>query len=154
MEEICNICNKKFDSKESLSQHNSAKHNSLVTVGEDKKVSYRKYFIIAGIIVATILFSLSFYIRAQKPSQYDDFARCLTEKGAVVYGNDFCQYTTRQLNWFGKSEEYLSYVKCIDNKALCDSKGVVKTPTWEINGKTYPGTQTFEKLSELSGCKL
>jgi len=71
-----------------------------------------------------------------------------------MYGNDFCQYTTKQLNLFGKSKKDLNYVKCIENKELCDSKGIKITPTWEINGSFYQQVQSFEKLSELSGCKI
>ena len=97
---------------------------------------------------------MTFYVRSQKPGQYDEFAKCLTEKGAVIYGNDFCQYTAKELNWFGNSEKYLNYVKCVNNKELCDSKGVKITPTWEIEGKTYEGVQGIEKLAELSGCKI
>jgi len=72
----------------------------------------------------------------------------------VIYGNDFCQYTNRQLNFFGKSKKYLNYAKCTNNNELCDSKGVKITPTWEINGKLYEQVQSFETLSSLSGCKI
>jgi len=48
----------------------------------------------------------------------------------------------------------LNYVKCIENEELCDSKGVKTTPTWEINGTMYEGVQSFEKLSEISGCSI
>ena len=90
----------------------------------------------------------------KKPGSYDSFAKCLSEKGAVIYGNDFCQYTNKQLNYFGNSKKYLNYVKCIDNKELGDSKAIKVTPTWEINGQMYEQVQTFEKLSAVSGCEL
>ena len=36
----CDICNKRFDSKDSLSQHNLAKHSAPAIAVESKKISY------------------------------------------------------------------------------------------------------------------
>lgn len=149
----CKFCSKGFSSEESMNQHIQAKHSS----NSETKQSSRKgknYIIIIALIAAIAIFSYTFYARSQKAGDYEEFAKCLTGKAVVVYGNDFCQYTGKQLNWFGKSEKHLDYVKCAENKELCDSKGVKITPTWEINGKMYEGVQSFEKLSELSGCVI
>lgn len=153
MEYKCEICNKNFNSKESLEQHNFMKHSTI----EKKPISLKKYFIwtMIGLILVLIVLSVNNYLKnSQAPGKYDNFAKCLTEKGVVIYGNDFCQYTTKQLNFFGKSKKYLNYIKCIENEALCDEKGVKITPTWEINGKTYPQVQTFEALAGYSECEL
>jgi transposase len=144
----CDICNKNFDSEGSLEQHNKAKHSS-----EKKKISFKPYFMFIVLIIAILIIAYAFYLRSQK-EEYDEFAKCLTEKGVVVYGNDFCSYTAKQLNMFGKSERYLSYVKCINNKELCDNKGIDITPTWEINGEKYSGVQSLEHLATLTGCEL
>lgn len=145
----CSICDRKFGSEESLNQHSLATH-SLVK----NKKSMKKYFLMGGLMISLIIFSYTVYVRAQRPGEYNDFAKCLSEKGAVVYGNDFCSYTVRQLNFFGKSKEFLNYVKCYDNQELCDGKNVRTTPTWEIDGKMYEQVQSFEKLASLSGCSL
>lgn len=147
----CEICNKNFSSEEAMNQHKDAKHYSME---KHNSISTKKYFVIGALALIVVLFSYSFYARAQKPGEYDNFAKCLTEKGAIIYGNDFCQYTNKQMNYFGKSKKNLNYIKCIDNKELCDQKGIKQTPTWEINGKMYEQVQTFEKLSQLSGCGL
>ena len=151
MEYKCNICDRDFNSEESLNQHNSSKHSREEKKG---KTNTKKYFIFIIIGLIVILSSITIYFYMQKPGQYDDFTKCLTEKGVVVYGNDFCTYTTKQLNFFGKSKQYLNYVKCIDNGKLCDEKGIDVTPTWEIDGKMYEQTQNFETLSALSGCEI
>ena len=146
----CNICRKKFSAAESLEQHKKASH------GNEKgaKKSRKGYVLASLLILALLILSYTFYIRAQMPGRYDDFAKCLAEKGAVIYGNDACQYTARELNFFGNSMRYLNYVKCAENKGLCDAKGVKITPTWGIDGKTYEGVQSLQKLAELSGCKI
>ena len=151
MEEVkCEICSKKFKSLESLKQHTQMSH-----ANEKKaKINIKKYFVLSALITALLIISFTFYVRAKVPGIYDDFAKCLTEKGAVVYGNDFCSYTNQQLNSFGKSKTYLNYIKCLDNKELCDSKNIDITPTWEINGDIIQGVQSFERLSLKSGCEI
>lgn len=118
--------------------------------------SRTRKLVIAGVVglvlvIGIVSFSL---LSSASEGQFDSFAKCLSEKGAIVYGNDFCSYTQKQLSWFGKSRKYLNYVKCAENKELCNSKGVKVTPTWEINGQTYGEVQTFEKLSAVSGCSI
>lgn len=148
----CKECNRKFESKQSLDQHSSAKHSQKNTSNPPFK--FKKYLIITLITLILIVASSTFYFNSKKPGEYDDFTKCLTEKGAIMYGNTYCTYTAKQLNFFGKSDKYLNYVKCANNQELCDEKGVSTTPTWEINGEMYPQVQTFERLSELTGCEF
>ena len=151
MTKVCEICNRNFDSNEALNQHNLAKHS----IQEKKtKLNFRKYIIISLTILIIVFLAGSVYSNMKKPGSYDEFAKCLTEKGAIIYGNDYCQYTIKQLNYFGNSKQYLNYIKCLDNKELCDSKNIKTTPTWEINGKMYEQVQTFESLTAITGCKI
>lgn len=123
-------------------------------VSKKGKISFRKYGIFSIIILLVLFSSLTINNFMKGPGDYDEFAKCLTEKDVIVYGNDFCSYTTNQLGYFGKSKKFLNYVKCVNNEELCDEKNIEVTPTWEIDGKTYPQVQTFEKLSILSGCEI
>lgn len=146
----CEDCNKSFNSEESFIQHNLAKHANE----KHKKINFKKYFILIAIGLTILLLVLSVNNYIKKPGEYDDFAKCLTEKGAIVYGNDYCQYTVKQLNFFGKSQKFLNYVKCANNEALCNEKNIQTTPTWDIDGESYSGVQTFEKLSAVTGCGI
>ena len=148
MEYKCNLCNLNFNSENSLNQHNSMKH----THQKKRKINFKKYFIGGAIILTVILIALSINTQIKKPGQYDDFAKCLTEKGAIIYGNDYCSYTVKQLNFFGKSQKHLNYIKCTENEQLCNEKNIKTTPTWEITGDMHSGVQTFEALSAYSGC--
>ncbi len=151
MEFKCNVCNRDFSSEESLRQHNEMKHR----VEEKKaKINISKYVIISLFLLIVLFSILTINSYMKKPGKFDDFATCLTEKGAVIYGNDYCQYTVQQLGMFGKSKKYLNYVKCIDNEQLCNEKGIDITPTWEIDGKMYQQVQNFERLSAISGCEI
>src|SRR3989338_10574613 len=49
------------------------------------------------------------FVNANKPGLVDDFAKCLTEKGAVMYGAPLCKYTAGQKAMFGNSMRLIDY---------------------------------------------
>ena len=54
---------------------------------------------------------------------------------------------------FGKSFKHLDY---IDYSEFPEGElgKIKKTPTWIINGKAYENVLSFDRLSQLSGCKI
>ena len=78
----------------------------------------------------------------------DNFAKCLTDKGAVMYGASFCKYTHAQKGMFGNS------IRFIDSRDFSEDLNVKKTPTWLINGKYYENMQSFDKLTAITGCVI
>ena len=117
-------------------------------IQEQSKTS--KYYIIAAaigiIILATAVYSVYSF---SKKGPYDNFAKCLSEKGAVMYGAmDWCKYTQAQKGMFGKSFKYINYHE------FQDLPGIKRNPTWVINGAWHENVQSFEKLAALTGCKL
>jgi len=83
-----------------------------------------------------------------KPGRYDSFAKCLTEKGVIMYGADWCQYTAAQRGMFGKSFKYITYKNY-------DARDDIKiTPTWEVDGQLYERVLAFDRLAGLSVCTL
>lgn len=119
-----------------------------------KKPSKKKLLILGLVVAALVLGSLTVISLTTGPGYYDDFAKCLTDKGIVIYGNDFCSYTQRQKTFFGKSFKQLNYVRCADDLNLCKEKGILVTPTWELNGQFFPEVQTFDALSAITGCSV
>ena len=115
-------------------------------MGKKRKV----WFIVLGVVLALVLgsgvWAYSYFFTA---GPYDGFAKCLTAKGAVMYGAiEWCKYTQGQANMFGKSFQYINYK---DEKELA---GIKTRPTWVINGKWYEKVQSFESLAAASGCKI
>jgi len=90
------------------------------------------------------------------PSKYDSFAQCLAEKKITMYGAVWCSHCQDQKKEFGSAFQYVPYVECPDNTAICTTKGIQGFPTWmnEDGTKKLEGFQSFEKLSELSACAL
>lgn len=116
---------------------------------EDKKLW--SALLISVVAVVAIYLFITFSGTAEATQE---FAECLGEKEAVMYGTDWCHYCQDQKEMFGMHFEKLNYIDCDDNKAECDAAGVRGYPTWVINEVNYPGVQKIDKLAELSGCKV
>jgi glutaredoxin len=86
--------------------------------------------------------------------KYDEFGECLTIKGATMYGTSWCTYCKSQKALFGNSFKQIHYVDCDIEKDRCLKDGVEGYPTWIIDGKSYSGEQSLQKLSALTECPL
>ncbi len=90
----------------------------------------------------------------------DGFAKCLTEKKAVMYGAATCSHCADQKELFGPSFQYVTYVECMEpathkETEQCKSLGIKHTPTWIFgDGSRLEGTLQLDKLSQQTGCKL
>ncbi|MBI2124811.1 hypothetical protein HYT92_03395 [Candidatus Pacearchaeota archaeon] len=117
---------------------------------QQQKSKKSKYYILAAVAAVLILSAAAYSVYSiNKSGPYDAFAKCLTEKGAVMYGAmDWCKFTQAQKGMFGKSFKYISYHE------FQELPGIKKTPTWVINGQWHENVQPFEKLSQATGCKI
>ena len=126
------------------------------------KIGRKTFLIIIVLIVISIVaWSMSGYFVKNENEEsgltdLDKFAKCLTEKGATVYVSKYCGHCKNQKEMFGDSLEYINLVECTDteNQELCQQKGITGVPTWIINELPYSSVQSFERLSELTGCSL
>ena len=87
----------------------------------------------------------------------DNLAKCLTEKGAKMYGAYTCSHCQNQKNLFGEDFKYINYIECSEdgenaNPSLCQQQEINTYPTWQINNQNYIGEKTLEQLKQLSGC--
>ena len=119
-------------------------------IQEHSKPNKSKYYVIAAVIGILILGTAVYSIYSiNKPGPYDQFAVCLAEKGAVMYGAmSWCKYTQAQKAMFGKSFKYINYHE------YNELPGIKITPTWVISGAWHENVQAFDKLAALTGCKL
>ena len=85
-------------------------------------------------------------------------AQHLKESGAVMYGAWWCPHCHEQKELFGaEAAQLLTYVECAEDGVnpqpkLCRSKPEIKGfPSWEVKGQFYSGSQSLERLAELSG---
>ncbi len=81
------------------------------------------------------------------------FAKCLTEKGAVMYGAYWCPHCQNQKKLFGGAFSYVNYVECTKDPKKCEAAQVKGYPTWTFkNGQRIEGEASFAALSEKSSC--
>lgn len=93
---------------------------------------------------------------APEPEQsLDAFARCLSQKGAVMYGAYWCPHCQNQKSMFGDAFRFVNYVECTEKPHVCTDAGIQGFPTWIFpGGMKLVGVQSLESLAEVSGCTL
>ena len=111
------------------------------------------------IIILVVVLGISFLVYrnitgSAVSGELDGFAQCLTDNGIKMYGTDWCSHCQNQKKLFGKSFKQIDFIDCDRNRSECLSAGIEGYPTWKINGESYPGEQSLERLSSLSGCEL
>ena len=112
-----------------------------------------KKIIIISVAVLILVIGV-FMAKGSDKLNYDEFAQCLTEKGAVMYGVYWCHYCNLQKEELGGSFKFINYVECSVDKEECIEKEIQGFPSWIINGVTYRGKQSLSRLSALTECKL
>lgn len=86
-------------------------------------------------------------------------AKTLKELDAKMYGAHWCSHCYDQKQTLGKQvfdkqTGLVEYIECSKDGVnartkVCKAKEIPGYPTWEINGKLYPGEQNLEELEEL-----
>ena len=93
-------------------------------------------------------------------NEMDNFAKCLTDSGAVMYGAFWCTHCLNIKKEFGSSFKYVAYVECDSNgpnqqAAFCLQKNVTVYSIWIFSdGSRLLGEPSLEALSNKTGCNL
>lgn len=94
------------------------------------------------------------------PSVNDDFAKCLSAKGAKMYGAFWCPHCKDQKASFGNAWQYVNYIECStpdgkDQLSVCKDANIQGYPTWEFaDGSRLVGQVSMQELSLKTGCAL
>lgn len=109
-------------------------------------------------IIATVLLRSS--APPPGPGQYDTFAQCLKDKGAIFYGAFWCPHCKAQKELFGSSVKFLPYQECSlangsGQNQICNDKKIESYPTWEFaDGSRLTGEIPLAQLAEKTACVL
>ena len=124
------------------------------------------------LIILSLLSSLSFIVGlgvggneargAESPDPFE-LASCLTEKNWIMYGRAGCSACQAEKDYFGEAFSKVIYIDCtanIENRNLCQAKGIKAYPTWEgapagaPQGEVqqYKGAIPLDILAGLSEC--
>jgi hypothetical protein len=91
---------------------------------------------------------------------YDNFAKCLTESGVVMFGSELCSHCTAMKKAFGNAFRFIDNVECNGNipgadPERCAAEGIEFLPTFKFgDGTKLIGELEFEILSQKTGCVL
>lgn len=114
---------------------------------------------VLGVVILLLLVILILGLRSSQ-KDYTAFATCLTEKGYVMAGTDWCPHCKDQKAMFnGAFEDIIipagAYINCEASKQTCRDLGVTGYPTWVTPEENLlPGTRKLSELAQLSGCSL
>jgi hypothetical protein len=93
------------------------------------------------------------------PTQYDEFAQCLSDAGAKFYGAFWCEHCKNQKDLFENSSK-IPYIECsTPNRQAqtqqCTDAGITGYPTWIFaDGSQLSGSQELSVLAEKTNCAL
>lgn len=111
------------------------------------------YLVIAVVAVLGGIVALFYYSAPPSSGAYDEFAQCLTDKGAVMYGTKTCPYCAKQKQMFGDSFKYVNYVECTVETQKCIADGIESVPLWTFaDGERLEGLQQLETLAQKTSC--
>ena len=153
----CVECEKLFESEESLIQHVKTKHKNIRSKIRPPR---KKHFIQAIFVIIFVLLFYWVYSYVTSPGEYDDLAKCLTEKRVNFYGAFWCPHCSEQKQLFGKSIKYVTYIECStpdrsSQTQICISENITSYPTWEFpDGAKVSGFLSLKELSSRSGCQI
>ncbi|MFA7308843.1 MAG: thioredoxin domain-containing protein [Patescibacteria group bacterium] len=111
-------------------------------------------------LIAIGIFAFFLVKAGNAPGKYDQFAACLSEKGATFYGAFWCPHCQKVKAQFGNSMKKIKYVECStqDGKGqlpVCKDKKIEGYPTWIFADDTREvGEVPFETLATKTGCVL
>ena len=121
----------------------------------------KKSYIYTSLAILALIVLIALIVNSKSgPGKYDDFAKCLTEKGTKMYGAYWCPHCLNQKRDFGSSWQYVTYIECsLPNNAgpteFCTKAGINGYPTWEFqNGDRIEGEVSFPELSQRTSCPL
>lgn len=81
-------------------------------------------------------------------------AKCLTNKGVVMYGSPVCGHCKHEKAWFGSDVKYITEYNCKANRRKCDKLRTYPFPTWlqESTGNRITRPESLQELAHNFGC--
>lgn len=120
---------------------------------KNKFFGENKFYYLSLLVAALIMALLFFWPHTARSGK--SFAQCLSEKGWVMYGSDFCPFCKSQKEIFSDDAVNIKYVNCDFYADICKSRNINSYPVWAQNDKLFiKGVQSLQNLSELSGCEI
>ena len=114
-----------------------------------------------GLAFAVSTWGIYYFAFYRRPvSTLDGFAKCVSSKGAKMYGAWWCPHCADQKEMFGYAFQFVNYTECSPpgqrtQNDVCKQAGIKSYPTWQFSdGSHADGALHLQALSEKTGCRL
>ncbi len=111
-----------------------------------------KIYLILIVIILLSVAGIYYYKNFNQTTPQEKVISCIASK-ATLYGSKYCPHCQNQKKILRNYLSLFKSIDCLDNPELCDKVGVDRYPTWEIDGKLYPGVKSIEELKKLTNCE-
>lgn len=87
--------------------------------------------------------------------ELEKFIACLAQANFVIYGADWCGYTTSLISMLGGWETTKPiYIECTEETDLCTEKEITGYPTVLLDDNEFTGSRNLEDFAFYTGCLL
>jgi hypothetical protein len=142
-----------------MSQERRERRNEKLGISTSKR-NWPRIATYAGLVAVAL--ALAFYLNHRAEHKHDAFARCLSQRGAKMYGAWWCPHCLEQKGKFAASFKYVPYVECgikgqtTGQSQVCKDEKVAHYPTWQFppTGERVERILTLEEIGDRTGCPL
>jgi len=114
--------------------------------------------VIVVVVACVALLGGGVMLASRKPApnpKLDEFAKCISDSGAIMYGAYWCPHCQNQKRQFGTSFQYINYVECTVDVQKCTDAKIDGYPTWVFkDGSRQTGELTFQQLAVKTSCTV
>jgi len=111
-----------------------------------------KIYLTLGVIILIVIAGISYIKSTNQVTPEEGTIKCIAQK-AILYSQTDCSHCKQQKQILGEYQSLFKIIECDKETDLCIKKEITRTPTWEINGKFYPGIKSIKELSDIAGCE-
>lgn len=111
-----------------------------------------KIYLILVVIILLVIGGIYLYKNYSKETPEEKVMSCIASK-ATLYSSKYCPHCQDQKAILGNYLSFFKNIDCLDNPQKCDEAGVDRYPTWQIDGKLYPGVKSINDLKKLTNCE-
>ncbi len=135
--------------EETDTQNNDSEKIDIVEIKPKKRIPWGTIVVVLIIIVAAFL-AINYSLRPRETLDCD--VMCCIGNNSILFASTGCSHCINQIKLLGDSIENFTIIYCDKDTQACIDAEIMGVPTWIINGEKYVGTQSLDKLKELTGC--
>src|SRR3989344_5252951 len=112
---------RRMQKKETRQEEVAAQRAHFAKRKRNKRIMNYAIIDVLAVVIGYGLFTL---FAPGEEGRYDALAKCMTAKGATMYGTNWCPHCQDQKRLFGASFKYINFVDCDISALACEAAGV------------------------------